>query len=53
MNYLIIEKETEELIDLIDLSKEDKIVYEKKHPKHLLEIADEAVFFNDEDDDEW
>lgn len=52
MNYLIIEKETNELFDLIELSDKDKIVYEKKHPKHLLELADENIFINDEDD-EW
>ena len=54
MNYLIIERETEELIDLIELSEEGKIVYEKRNPKHMLELADEEVFFNDDDEgDEW
>lgn len=53
MNYLIIERETNELIDLIELSEKDKLIYEKKHPKHSLELADENIFLDDSEGDEW
>jgi hypothetical protein len=54
MNYLIIEKETDELIDLIDLTEKDKLIYEKKHPEHFLEEAtEEELFLDDGEGDEW
>lgn len=53
MNYLIIEKETDELIDLIELSEKDKINYERKYPKHKLEIANSDLFLDEDEDDEW
>lgn len=53
MQYLIIEKETDELFDVIQLnSDKEKLNYEKNHPEYYLEEASEEEYFLDEGD-EW
>ena len=57
MQYLIIEKETDELFDIIQLnSDKEKLNYEKNHPEYYLEEASEEAseeeYFLDEGD-EW
>lgn len=58
MNYVILDKETEEMIDLINLSIVEKIKYEKDHPDYFLEEASEedVLYLLDDDnfdDGDW
>lgn len=60
MNYVILNKETEEMVDVIDLSPKDKLKFEKEHPEwELTEATEEEliIFTNldeyDDDDGNW
>jgi len=54
MQYLIIEKSTDELYDVIELVNEtEKLHYEKKHPSYYLEEATPEEYLLLDEDDEW
>ena len=52
--YLIFDKDTEELIDVISLTEEEKDKFEESNPDvYLEEDCDDCEFAFDEEDDDF
>lgn len=51
MKYVIFDKDSEELVDIVDFSDIEKIKYEKNNPNHYLELEDDLLGELVDDDD--